>query len=42
MAYPLRPRQFSRIVTTNDEESAEVKVVVLVVEQGEGPNNSQR
>ena len=30
MTYPLRPRQSSRIVTTNVEESAEVEVVALV------------
>ena len=29
MAYPVRPRQSSRIVTTNVEESAEVEVAVL-------------
>ena len=26
MAYPARPRQFARIVTTNVEESAETEV----------------
>ena len=26
MAYPVRPRQSARIVTTNDEESAEAEV----------------
>ena len=30
MAYPVRHRQSTRIVTTNAEESAEVKVAVLV------------
>ena len=30
MAYPVRPRQSYRIVTTNVEESAEVEVAVLV------------
>ena len=30
MAYPVRPRESSRIVTTNVEESAEVEVAVLV------------
>ena len=29
MTYPARPRQSSRIVTTNVEESAEVEVAVL-------------
>ena len=29
MAYPVRPRQSSRIVTTNVEESAEVEVAVF-------------
>ena len=29
MTYPVRPRQSSRIVTTNVEESAEVEVAVL-------------
>ena len=29
MAYPVRPRQSSRIVATNVEESAEVEVAVL-------------
>ena len=30
MAYPVRPRQSTRIVTTNAEESAEVEVALLV------------
>ena len=29
MAYPVRPRQSTRIVTTNAEESAEVEVALL-------------
>ena len=29
MAYPVRPRQFLRVVTTNAEEPAEIEVAVL-------------
>ena len=38
MAYPVRPRQSARIVTTNAEESAEAEVADHGVGQGEGPN----
>ena len=36
MAYPVRPRQSSRIVTTNVEESAEVEVAVLAQNKAKG------
>ena len=35
MAYPVRPRQSSRIVTTNVEESAEVEVAVLAQDKAQ-------
>ena len=36
MAYPVRPRQSYRIVTTNVEESAEVEVAVLAQDKAKG------
>ena len=33
MVYPVRPRQSSRIVTTNAEESAEIEVAVLELDK---------
>ena len=33
MAYPVRPRQPTRIVTTNAEESAEVEEAVLELDK---------
>ena len=36
MTYPVRPRQSSRIVTTNVEESAEVEVAVLEQNKAKG------
>ena len=35
MAYPARPRQSYRIVTTNVEESAEVEVAVLAQDKAQ-------
>ena len=35
MAYPVRSRQSSRIVTTNVEESAEVEVAVLAQDKAQ-------
>ena len=35
MTYPARPRQSSRIVTTNVEESAEVEVAVLAQDKAQ-------
>ena len=40
MAYPVRPRQSTRIVTANVEESAEVKVAIL--EQNRAKNRIVR
>lgn len=36
MTYPMRPRQSSRIVTTNVEKSAEVEVAVLEQNKAKG------
>ena len=36
MAYPVRPRQSARIVTTNAEESAEAEVAALVQSMAKG------
>ena len=36
MAYPVRPRQSARIVTTNAEESAEAEVADYVLVEAKG------